>query len=287
MRNAILAGLVFASTATVLVYQRAAVAEAREKIDALTERQRAIQAGLGMEHSRIKELEKRQKSHQTELALVREQVEEQKAGQRIINLEELRPQLEGHWPKERPYFYLAKKHIPSLGYDALNHSDGMLSRGAAAVFGMNAMEQRAVNDALRSVQESMRMQELREAYITNTPAFVEGQRRGEKISVFLPASLDLKTLEQEFVANVRSALGEERAAMFLQRARENQRQIESFSGKDRILTIIPKDDFSGEIIISTAGGTMFNYYDLTHEFDPMVVQYRHLLNQFALQAKPR
>lgn len=281
MKNVILAGLVFASTATVLVYQRASVAQARENTGELLERKQSIASSVETERRRIQELEERKKLHEGELKTLRKQVETEQAEQRVIAIEELQPQFEGHWPKERPYFYLAKKHIPGLGYDALNHGDGLLSRGAAAVFGMSAMEQRAVNDALRSVQERMREHESQAAYITNAPALVEGQRREQKVSVFLPANPDLKALEGEFAADVRSAVGDKRATLFLQRVRENQGRIESFSGKDRILTIIPKDDFSGEVIISTGGGTMFNHYDLTHQSDPMVVRFRHLLEEYA------
>jgi hypothetical protein len=60
----------------------------------------------------------------------------------------------------------------------------------------------------------------------------------------------------------------------------SESSIDSHSREARIVTIIPKDQYSGELIISRASGTMFYQYDLRNEYDWTGFQYQHLLEAF-------
>lgn len=279
MRNVILASILVATTATVIIYQRTALARTRQETNRLVEESRAMEEKIHAKNAHVSELEEIRKRRDAELLSAREKLDAQKPLEPKIPLTELNVQAEGQWPDARPYFYLAKKHLPGIDYDAFR-ADASLSREAAATFGMSPGEKQAVNQSFSELLSRIREVELQGAYLTNTTDAFVRERPEEKISVFVPGVGDIQQLRDEFAAEINSVLGSERAALFLEKAREAQGQFESFSGKDRVITFIPKDHMSGEVIVSEGGSTMFNNYDFSRTQDFMLTQYGHLLERF-------
>ena len=196
-----------------------------------------------------------------------------------VSVEMPDPTREGFWPNARPYFFLAKKHIPAVNYEAFSWSGGV-TQEAAALFGMTKEERREIDSAIQTMFGQFHRRELEGAILTNTPPMVESQRKGAKISVFVPASDTLDAVKAELAQKVNGVLGAERAALFLERAQETEHQFDSFSKEARVVTFVPETGDKGELIISGKWGTSFNYYDRSRELDYMSFQYGHLLEEF-------
>ena len=278
MRNFIIAGAVLGSAVSVLIYERSALANTRQETAAVAEKNRALEVNIAAERATLAELEARLKTAQEDRLRMAREIEEERAAHQPVPAGAPDPAKEGTWPSTRPYFYLAKKHIPGIEYQAFNSTAGV-SREAAALFGISAREHREIEGAMKSMFAHLHETELKRAVLTNTPSDLAG-RPGKKISVWVPPNLDAAELKEEVGGRIAEILGGNRAALFLDRATEAAKQFDSFATEERIVTLIPKDEQIGEIIISTRSGSMFNYYDLAGDQDWTRFQYDHLLSAF-------
>lgn len=267
------------SAATVLVYERGALANTRQKTAAIVERSQELDSSIRSERGEIGLLEDRLKTQKEDLARTARETEEERGARQPVPAGDPTPAKEGFWPSARPYFYLAKEHIPGIEYTAFS-STGGVSKEAAAIFGISAREQREIESTMKGMFTRLHETELKNATLTNTPTDAAG-RPGKKISVRVPPSSEAAQLKMEVGGRIAQALGGgDRAALFLDRARNVERDFDSFSTVDRVVTLIPKDEMTGEIIISTESGSSYNYYDLGQEQDWMRFQYEHLLSAF-------
>lgn len=282
MRNIIIAAVIFGSASSMFVYERKAMAEAQVRARRLATESASLDGRISHQEERIEHLEGRRATQVAELKIATEDLGQERSAHTNIAMEALTPQREGEWPATKPYFYLAKKHIPSLGYAALTIS-GQVSAEAAALFGMSPAERRAINHSMQTLLARVREREVREAYLTNTPPNVERQRQGEKISVFVPGNSQVKELTTELARAVNEALGPGRADHFLDNVQSMVGQLDTMSKEDRVMTIIRKGDNTGEVVVSQGHGMSFTPYDLTREGDWISVEYGHLLDMFLPQ----
>ena len=278
MRNLIIAAVIFASASSMFVYERKAMAEAHVRARRLANESASLDGRISHQKERIGNLEGRRAAQIAELKVATENFEQERTAHTNIAVETLTPQIEGEWPRTRPYFYLSKKHIPFVGYAALTMS-GRVSAEAAALFGMSPAERRVIDDSMQTLLARVREREIREAYLTNTPPNVESQRKGEKISVFVPGNSQVKELTDEFARAVKEALGPGRAEHFLDKVQNLHGELDNMTEQDRVVTLIRKDENTGEIIVSEGHGLSFTPYDLTRE-DQMSVEYGHLLDMY-------
>jgi hypothetical protein len=279
MRNLTIAAAVFVSTATVLVVQRSALGRTRAEADTMRVEAAGLSGVVAALEKAVAELERTKERQSHELAETEEALRKAQEQRKPAPVPELTPAAEGNWPRERPYFYLAKKHIPTVDYGAFDIR-GRVSSEAAVLFGMAGAERRAIDQALESVYEELRRTELAGAYLTNTPSMVEAQRSGAKISVAFTPNPNLESIKLGLMGEIVGILGSERSPLFLERAREAESQFASFSLAGRIVTIIPNDESKGEIIVSSGHGMSFTPYDLSGEVDWTRFQYEHLLREY-------
>jgi len=278
MRNVIIASCLLATASSVLVYQRGALAKTRAEVEGLIRQSASLEGKISAERANLEDFETRRVAQKRALAGAEERLKEVRAAQ-IPVTEWPDPAKEGHWPGARPYFYMAKKHIPTIDYDAVTGT-GRVTSEAAALFGMTAKEKGAINEGIEALFQEIRRAEMEGAYRTNTPVMVEHQKKGEKISVFLPANARRDEMSAGLAKRIVEVLGTERAPLFLDRAQELRSRFDSFSPEDRVVTMIPKDENTGEVITTTKWGSSYYFYDRTREQDYVRFQYDHLLEAF-------
>lgn len=279
MRNVIIASVLLTASGSVLMYQRGALAKTRGETETLAKESGILERKIEEQRASLQDMEERGAEQKRSLAGAAEKLSQARAAYVPVSPQMPDPANEGHWPKERPYFYLAKKHIPAVNYEAFNQVGGV-SDEAAALYGMTKEERGEIDAGIQTMFVQFHERELDGALPTNTPPSVASQRKGEKISVFVPASDILESVKAELVQKVNGVLGAERAALFLERAQESENQFDSFSKEDRVVTFVPETEDKGEVIISGKWGMSFNYYDRTRQLDYMSFQYGHLLNEF-------
>ena len=279
MRNFIIASVLLAASGSVLMYQRAQVAGAMAETQTLAKKCGVLEREIDEQRASLQEMEERGRVQKKILAEAAGKLSALRADHVPVSAQMPDPSQEGSWPKARPYFYLAKKHIPAVNYEAFSWIGGVTSE-AAALFGMTKEERTEIDSAIQTMFEQFHQRELEGAVLTNTPESVKSQRKGAKISVFVPASDIVREAKAELAQKVNGVLGTERAGLFLERAQETEHQFDSFAKEDRVVTFVPETEDKGELIVSGKWGTSFNYYDRTRELDYMSFQYGHLLEEF-------
>jgi hypothetical protein len=126
------------------------------------------------------------------------------------------PSREGVWPGEAPYFYLAKKHLGEIAYNAFN-GEQRLGREAATLFGMNSTEKIAVDEAFQTLFARMRQLQLTNSERMESKPGVNNENHRE-ISYRIPAlTNEFRELRTQFDSAVRGAIGNTRADPFLDR----------------------------------------------------------------------
>jgi len=185
------------------------------------------------------------------------------------------PRIEGHWPKDRPYFYLSKKFLDALRYNPLTDSD-TISDAAAKLMGMTEQERAAASAAYGQARDDSRRMELQSAYPTNAPD-VLAHERGEKTSLFIPKLPpdQGKAMSDAFHARLRAALGAQRGDLLLMRIAETYDRSAFGIEADRTVTLIRSGKIS-KLAISSGGGYTMNQFadeDWEREFPR---EYAHL-----------
>ncbi len=134
---------------------------------------------------------------------------------------------EGAWPSGRPYFYLPKKHVESMGYNTLDDK-GHLSAEATGLLGMSTAEKTAVDSQLQGFRESIqRLQLTQVEWLPSTDS--EAGPGHRQIACRIPG------MEKEFAglrsgldASLQTCLGAERSGLFLRHA---QQELETICGQ--------------------------------------------------------
>jgi hypothetical protein len=200
---------------------------------------------------------------------------------------------DGSWPTNRPYFYLSKKYLGQIGYQAFG-KEHRLSEPAALLFGMNPTEKERVDAAYQGLADRIQQLESSRAELVEPTPGVNTDNHKE-VSFKIPAMTnEIHDARDTFGAAIREAIGNSRAGFLLDKVKD---QFEdSFSEMNMIerTSIVKyhadrKPDGSVEhgIQIETPGvGLMFMpvYFPLTS--DSMLWQFRHLFGDQPLIPLP-
>jgi hypothetical protein len=129
----------------------------------------------------------------------------------------LDPAREGLWPKDKPYCYLSKQHLATIGFTPFSEDERLTSE-AARLFGMSRAEWTAADRAYADLLD--RTHELQLAHVeliaTNAAANTENHR---EITYCMPAlTNEFRALRATFASSLEQALGSSRANIFLKRA---------------------------------------------------------------------
>src|SRR5688500_15669365 len=132
MRNVIIASCLLAAAASVLVYQRSALANTRQLLKDLARQHAELETTISEARASVERIEGQGTARKRDCAEAAERLKQARAAQTPLT-QMPNPAQEGHWPATRPYFYLAKKHIPAIDFQVFSWITGV-SEEASAVF---------------------------------------------------------------------------------------------------------------------------------------------------------
>lgn len=126
------------------------------------------------------------------------------------------PASEGLWPRERQYFYLAKKHIQNFGYSPF-HAAGQIGLEAVTLLGMTTSEEEATNKSFRDFFEKVGELQAARGQRLEAAAGVNNENHRE-IAYKLPDLIDeVGALRAELESALRMHVGDMRADLIWQR----------------------------------------------------------------------
>lgn len=259
MNNLIIASLLLAAAGVCWLGERQTVAAIRSENAALAAEERAIQLRVDEETRLARRLEtelvdRRAESNRvaTESAAIRAQAE-------VVEKPPTNPAEEGHWPSDRPYFYLSKKHLAGVRYSPLTDRDEV-SDAAATLLGMTGADRAHVNAALSRAREEIRQLELELAVPTNPPPSLNGYK-GEKTSYFIPRLPDERfmKIQTNFGATLAQRLGPNRTQILARRIGETMDRGAFGFGFDRVITLI-RDGETRRIAINNGQSFTINQF---------------------------
>ena len=142
------------------------------------------------------------------------------------------PAREGLWPKDKPYCYLSKQHLATIGFTPFSADDSGLTSEAATLFGMSAAERVAVDRAYIEFVEG-----IHELHLANAERLeIKGATNSEthrEITFRIPTlTNDFRQLRGTFVASLEQTLGSSRADIFFKRAKSPLDDVYGQYGKD-------------------------------------------------------
>ena len=159
------------------------------------------------------------------------------------DLSELTPQKEGFWPADKPYFYLAKEHLPGLSYWPFDDGRGALTKQTAMLFGMSPQEAEAANAAYHQARAKIEALEKTRAITTNTPTNIASSP-GTKMTYIIPAfpREAADAINAEFKSALTEALGSARATILGSRIDEILEASPYAIAKTRTVTLVRNGD---------------------------------------------
>jgi hypothetical protein len=199
------------------------------------------------------------------------------------------PTREGLWPKDKPYCYLSKQHLATIGFVPFSEDAGLTSE-AATLFGMSRAEWAAADRAYAELID--RTHELQLAHVelvaTNAAANTEHHR---EVTYRIPAlTNEFRELRATFASSLQQTLGSSRADVFLKRANSKLDDIYGQYGNDGYTIRFYADRQSDGTIehqldIKKLDGQASNGFGkLRFPLDPTspMWKYRHLLGDHPL-----
>lgn len=243
MNNLVLTGFIVACGAVLLSSNYRQIAEARMVTESAEARLRRVETRGRKLREESRRLRNLVEVEEQSIRSVREANQDSEAVANELNEAELRPEKEGFWPGEKPYFYLSKARLAGLNYWPLTDAEDNLSDTAKLLFGMSDEEGRVADAVNLTMQNKLRQLEIDHAIPTNTPARLE-DKPGNKTSLFIteiPKEAVLRIMG-EFRAGLEQALGPERAALLARRVDETMDGPAFNRVKGRTLTLIRNGD---------------------------------------------
>jgi hypothetical protein len=136
---------------------------------------------------------------------------------REIPLKPIDPEHEGFWPKDQPYFYLAKRHLSQIGYPSFSREGGVAS-AAGLLFGMSPKEKPQVEEAYKELRTKAGQLQLSKAQRIEPEAGVNTDNHREVSYKIAAMTNEVQQLQNQFNSHVRQAIGNARSDIFLERA---------------------------------------------------------------------
>ena len=193
------------------------------------------------------------------------------------------PSVEGSWPTARPYFYLPKKYLAHIGYEAFT-PQARVSDEAAVLFGMTPGERAAVDAAAASFMTEFLQLEASQAERL-TPADGSTHSPHREISFRLRRlNEQLVPLRAEYENGLLAAVGASRAELLGARAAEQfEAHLNRFGFQPGILTFVMDTNPDGSTRYQiraepeNGGVTLTTGIPSPDAADSALARYRHLL----------
>lgn len=259
MNNLIIASLLFAAAGVCWLGERQNVAAIRARNSALFAEANAIQQQAERERGLAARLEARLADRHAESNRIAAESAALRVEREAVARPPTTPQDEGHWPADRPYFYLSKKHLNGVRYMPLTERDE-ISDAAATLLGMTGGDRAHVNGALARAREELRKLELEIAVPTNAPRSLNGYK-GEKTSYFIPRLPEdrFTKIQMNFGMTLAQRLGPNRTEILARRIGETMDQGSFGYSFDRVVTLI-RDGETRRIAINNGESFTINQY---------------------------
>jgi hypothetical protein len=203
------------------------------------------------------------------------------------------PTREGLWPKDKPYCYMSKQHLATIGFVPFSEAAGLTSE-AAILFGMSPAERSAVDRAYADFLDQTRQIHL--AHAEPLPAKPGANTLDHReVSYRIPAMTnEFRALRAQLDANLRQTLGDSRAKVFLKRA---ESQLENaygqFGNKGYTIKYVADRQSDGSVDhhlnFTQLDGQASNGYRIRFPLDPTsgLWKFRHLVgDQPLLEPRP-
>lgn len=218
MNNLVLGFTILVSAATVCLIERGMQQRIQAQTSVSSEQLLSAQSSLKEGHSTTLDL--KQQLLQQEHAIENYRSELKAAQQEVatVSTPELNPAREGAWPQEQPYFYMAKRRLGDVKYEAITDGD-KISKAAVALFSITPQEKTAMQTALQNFRNSLSNLESQHAEKL-TPARKDDETYKELSFRLQPMTNEIAGLRQQFGDSVRTALGMERGDFFMGRAND-------------------------------------------------------------------
>ena len=294
MNNLMLSSLVFAAGAIVWSGQHVSLKHARDEARALTADLAAAQITRYATSAAFSEAQASLVARRDETKSAQVELDTAMREARTANpVPPIDPASEGYWPADRPYFYLSKKYLGTIGYPGFT-KDHHLSAAAALLFGLTGAEKSAVDAACNSFYDRVDESQFSHAERLDSKPGINTDNHRE-ISFRVPImSNELSEARSTMSAGIREAIGEERARYLLVHVHgdfELPVSTMSSTATNAIVSLqadrMPDGNIMHRLKIETPGvGSMFDpvYFPLTP--DSELWQYRHLFGDQPLIPLP-
>ena len=141
------------------------------------------------------------------------------------------PAREGLWPADKPYCYLSKQYLATVGFTPFSEDAGLTSE-AATLFGMSPSEQAAVDGAYADFVDRTHQLHLAHAELIQTNAAANTENHRE-VTYRVPAlTNEFRELRGALVSSLEQTLGNSRANLFFKRAKSQLDNIYGQFGND-------------------------------------------------------
>ena len=208
-----LAAMLLASSSLVFFAQRSSLQRLRTANQRLAGEAESVRRAAAETQRAIASLKGGLEAKREQRAVPRSMLSTEEATSDAIPM---RPEQEGVWPPDKPYFYLKKEYLTDAFFQRFA-PDFHLKPDAAILLGMTQNEAAAVDDAFHSAMEKFRALEAALLIPSNEDA---GPRwKGRKTSYQLPELADeIQPIRDEFSSSISNLLGAARAEIFSRRA---------------------------------------------------------------------
>src|SRR5881394_1893530 len=204
-----LAAMLLASSSLVFFAQRSSLQRLRTANQRLAGEAESVRRAAAETQRAIASLKGGLEAKREQRAVPRSMLSTEEATSDAIPM---RPEQEGVWPPDKPYFYLKKEYLTDAFFQRFA-PDFHLKPDAAILLGMTQNEAAAVDDAFHSAMEKFRALEAALLIPSNEDA---GPRwKGRKTSYQLPELADeIQPIRDEFSSSISNLLGAARAEIF-------------------------------------------------------------------------
>lgn len=202
------------------------------------------------------------------------------------------PAREGLWPKDKPYCYLSKQHLATIGFTPFSE-DGGLTSEAATLFGMSAGEWATINQAFGDFVDCTHQLHLAHAQLVEPKAGANTENHREMTYRIPAMTNEFRQSRGTFAASLEQTLGQSRADIFFKRAKSQLDDIYGQYGNDGYTIKYyadrqPDGTAEHQLSIKRLDGQASYGYRIQFPIEPAspMWKYRHLIGDQPLLAMP-
>jgi hypothetical protein len=282
---------VLASAALVCLIEYRAQQQVRAKNRDLAEQLKVVETQLGQARGTLAKGQERWAERQTETRTTRAELQAVENEVQMTVPPEMDPAHEGMWPGNKPYFYLAKRRLKDVGYDAINGQDKLTTLGIT-LFNISKQERTGVDNAIQEFRKNLNELEVQHAERIEPAPGVNTEDHKEISFRLSGVTNELAQLKAQLRDSVKNAMGAERGGLLLERVNVwVEDQNGSTGGEEATISLEANRYKDGDVHHlfhykqeRGGSGTMGLNYPL-HAWDA-VWRYRHLFGEEPLIPLP-